>query len=156
MDISSHEDQTRAKIIIIYALWNFEWVSNRCVRFSNHSQWFLFSWDSFLLPEWQNRPARVLLCMCVSYSCVFSLCGGRIIVDLQGLKTMSRHTSGTHSPSVSQWNTINSCLMLPHGHCPHALKAEGKQEAMRPNKLSFMCSWNDSRQFLLLSLSLQP
>lgn len=68
-------------------------------------------------------------CVCVEYSWVLSLCRGRIIVDLQGLKTMSRHTSGTHSQSVAQWNTINSCLMLPHGRCPPCSQGGGKAES---------------------------
>lgn len=53
------------------------------------------------------------------YSCVCYLpCNGRIIVDLQGLETMSKRTPGTRAQSVSQWNTANSHLMPPHGPCP--------------------------------------
>lgn len=93
-------------------------------------------------------------CVCVEYSWVFSLCRGRIIVDLQGLKTMSRHTSGTHSQSVTQWNTINSCLMLPHGHCPPDSEGWGKAGSCETWRHIFTCNPNDSCQFLLLSSSL--
>lgn len=117
---------------------------------------FSFSAGSFLLLVRRKRPACVLLCMCVcvEYSWVFLLCRGRIIVDLQGLKTMSRHTSGTHSQSVTQWNTINSCLMLPHGHCPLYSEGWGKAGSCETRRHIFTCNPNDSCQLLLLSSSL--
>lgn len=160
MDISSHEDQTQGKILIILLLWNFEWVSNQCARFQNHTHeqmcWRISILRRIVFTVGMEKEARMCASMhvCVEYSWVFSLCRGRIIVDLQGLKTMSRHTSGTHSQSVTQWNTINSCLMLPHGHCPPYSEGWGKAGSSETRRHIFTCNPNDSCQFLLLSSSL--
>lgn len=58
--------------------------------------------------------------------CVCLVCTGRIIVDLQGLLTMSRPTPGTHTQSLSQWNAANSYLKLPHRHCPSYSPGQGR------------------------------
>lgn len=36
MDISSHEEQTQGKILIILLPCNFEWVYDQCARFQNY------------------------------------------------------------------------------------------------------------------------
>lgn len=157
MDISSQEDQTQGKILIILLPWNFEWVSDQCAKFQNHTQelmcWRIFIFRRIIFTAGTEEEALMRASMHVfgEYSWVFSFCRGRIIVDLQGLKTMSRHTSGTHSQSVTQWNTINSCLMLPHGHCPPCSEGWGKAGICETRRHIFTCNPNDSCQFLLLS-----
>lgn len=77
-------------------------------------KWILF------LPSPNICTWKVYAC---AHTCLFSCvcclpCNSRIIVDLQGLETMSKCTPGTRAQSVSQWNTANSHLMPPHGPCP--------------------------------------
>lgn len=102
---------------------------------------FFFLFFQFVRPKWiflllifvnSNFSVSKKICMdvclfaCVIFMCVFLAYRGRIIVDLQGLETMSRGTQGTHTQSVSQWNAANSYLMLPHRHCPPCSTGQGR------------------------------
>lgn len=103
-----------------------EWLCDGCMDFKSQ---VLFLIKEYIHTFFCQKDMHVFMfrsmCVCAVSMCAFPACRGRIIVDLQGLETMSRHTPGTHTQSVSQWNAANSHLMLPHRHCPPCSPGRG-------------------------------
>lgn len=112
MDISSHEDQTRGKILIILLPWNFEWVSNHCARFQNHTQeqmcWRIFILRRIVFTVGTEEEAR----MCAStHVCVCRIFLGVFTVQREDY---CRFTRPEDNEQTHLWDTFSISNTMKH------------------------------------------